>query len=98
MESVHFYEKKTEKDVINILKDDEFMRISHVIREYNALHGGKEGCIIYINASQEETDSISQKFKDIGAEKVTGEEEKAIIETFKAEEDNAASGIGLIFG
>ncbi len=98
MESVHFYEKKLEKDVVNILKDDEFMRISHVIRESNMLHDEKKGCVLYVKGSQEETDSISQKLKDVGAEKISGEEEKTIIDTFKAEEDNAASGIGLIFG
>lgn len=98
MESVHFYEKKIESDVMNILKNEEFMRISHIVRESNVLHSGESGCILYVNASQEETDSISQKLKDLGAEKVTGEEEKTIIETFKAEEENAASGIGLMFG
>lgn len=98
MESVHFYEKKIEKDVIDILKNDEFMRISHIIRESDVLHDGKKGCILYINGSQEETVSIAQKLKDLGAEKITGEEEKTIIDTFKAEEENAASGIGLMFG
>lgn len=98
MEIVYFYEKKVEKDVLNILKDDEFMRISHVIREYDVLHGEKKGCILYVKASQEEADSMAQKFKDIGVERITGEEEKTIIDTFKAEEENAASGIGLIFG
>lgn len=98
MESVHFYEKKIEKDVIDILKSDEFMRISHIIRESDVLHGEKKGCILYINGSQEETVSIAQKLKDLGAEKIIGEEEKTIIDTFKAEEENAASGIGLMFG
>lgn len=98
MESVHFYERKIEKNVTDILKNDEFMRISHVIRESNVLHSGKTGNLLYINANQEETDSISQKLKDIGAEKVSGEEEKTIIDSLKTEEENAASGIGLMFG
>ena len=98
METVHFYEKGKEKNVIEILKDDAFMRISHVVRESNVLHGGKKGLILYVNASQDESDSITQKLKDIGVEKITGEEEKTIINTFKAEEENAASGIGLMFG
>lgn len=98
MEVVYFYEKKAEKDVLNILKDEEFMRISHIIRESDALHDGKKGYILYVKASQEEADSMAQKFKDIGIERITGEEENAIIDTFKAEEDNAACGIGLIFG
>lgn len=98
MESVYFYEKKIEKDVLGILRDDRFMRISHVIRESDVLHSGKKGCILYIDASQEETNDIYQRLKDIGAEKVTGTEEKTIVDTFKAEEENAASGMGLIFG
>lgn len=98
MEVVYFYEKKAEKDVLNILKDDEFMRISHVIRESDLLHDGKKGYILYVKASQEEADDMAQKFKDIGVERIAEEEEKTIIDTFKAEEDNAACGIGLIFG
>lgn len=98
MESVFFYEKVKEKDVIEILKDDDFMRISHVIRESNVLHGGYKGCILYINASQDEMNDITQKLEDIGAEKITGAEEQTIINTFKAEEESAASGIGLMFG
>lgn len=98
MESVHFYEKKIEKDVVDILKRDEFMRISHIVRESDILHSGKKGYILYIDASQDETNDISQKLKDMGAEKLTGTEEKSIIETFKAEEENAACGIGMMFG
>ena len=98
MESVFFYEKKIEKEVMSILKDEEFMRISNIIRESDVLLPGKSGCIIYIDASQDETDSINEKFKDVGAEKITGSEEKNVIDTFKAEEENAASGIGLMFG
>lgn len=97
-EIVYFFEKDKEKGIVEILKEDAFMRISHVVRESNVLHGGKRGCILYINASQEETDNIAQRLKDVGTEKITGEEEKTIIETFKAEEENAASGIGLMFG
>ncbi len=98
MDSVYFYEKKIEKDVGSILKDDEFMRMSHIVRESDVLHEGKKGCILYAKGSQEEIDSIDRRLKDIGAEKVSGEEEKNIIDTFKAEEENAASGIGLMFG
>jgi hypothetical protein len=98
MEIVYFYGKKAEKDVLDILKNEEFMRISRVIREYDMPNGGKEGYMLYVNASQEEVDSMAKKFKDIGVERITGEEEKTIINTFKEEECNAACGIGMIFG
>jgi len=98
MELVYFYEKKIEKDVTEILKLDDFMRISNIIRESDVLHSEKKGYVLYINASIEEADKIGQKLKDAGAEKITGDEEKKIIDTFKTEEENAASGIGLMFG
>lgn len=98
MESVHFYEKKIDKDVIKILGTDEFMRISYVVRESNVLHSEKVGYILYIRAGPEEINNIEKKLKDLGAEKITGKEEKTIIDTLKAEEDNAATGMGMIFG
>lgn len=98
MDSVYFYDRKIEKDVIKTLKDDEFMWVSYITRESNVLHSGKEGCILYIKANTEETNSIEQKLKELGAEKITGVEEKTIIDTIKTEEDNAASGMGMIFG
>lgn len=97
MESVYFYDKKIEKDVLKTLKEDEFMRVSYIVRDSNTLFR-KEGCIIYIQANLEETDSIEKKFKDLGVEKITGVEEKKIIEMFKTEEANAAIGMGMIFG
>ena len=98
MEIVYFYEKKIEKSIIDILKNDEFMRISHVIRESNVIRSEKRGYILYVNGNQEEIDSIAQKLKDIGAEKITDAEEKTIIDSFKEDNENAASGIGLMFG
>lgn len=98
MEIVYFYDKKMEKDFTKILKSDEFMRIDYFVRECNVLHSERNGCIVYIRASSDEIKSIEQKFKDLGAEKVTGDEERTVISTFKAEEDNAATGMGMIFG
>lgn len=97
MESVYFYEEKISKDITKILKDDEFMRISYIIRDSKTLLSERKGYIIYIQASQDEMNSIEQKLKDLGAEELTGEE-KAIIDAIKAEEENAATGIGMIFG
>lgn len=98
MESVYIFDKKIEKDVIKILKDDEFMRVSYINRESDTLRNGKECHILYINANEEETGSIEEKFKELGVDKITGAEEKEIIGTIKAEEESAASGMGMIFG
>lgn len=98
MESVYLYDKKIEKDINKILKDDEFMRVSYINKESNTLRNGNECYILYINANEEETSSIEQKFKELGVDKITGPEEKEIIDTIKADEESAASGMGMIFG
>lgn len=98
MESVYFYDKKIEKEITKILKDDAFMRISYFVRESNVLHSGKSGCILYVRASPEEIKLLEDKLTALDAEKITGTEEKTIIETFKKEEEDAASGMGMIFG
>ncbi len=98
MESVYFYEKQVEKEITKIFKDDAFMRISYFVRESNILYYGKSGCILYVRANPEEMKLLEEKLVALSAEKITGTEEKTIIEIFKKEEDDAAFGMGMIFG
>lgn len=98
MESVYFYDKQIEKEITKIFKDDAFMRISYLVRESNVSHSGKSGCVLYVRANPEEIKLLEEKLVVLKAEKITGEEEKTIIETFKKEEDDAALGMGMIFG
>ena len=93
MESVYFCSEKIDKDVTKTLKEDNFMHISYVVRD-----SGKNGFYYYIETSPEEMKLLDQKLKDLGAEKVTGHEERSIINDIKTEEENAASGMGMIFG
>ena len=93
MESVYFCNEKINKDVTKTLKEDDFMRISYIIRD-----SGKKGFYLYTEATPEDMKLLDQKLKDLGAEKVTGHEEISIIHDIKTEEENAASGMGMIFG
>ena len=93
MESVYFCSEKINKDVTKTLKEDNFMHISYIVRD-----SGKKGFYLFTEASPEDTKLLDQKLKDIGAEKVTGHEERSIINDIKTEEENAASGMGMIFG
>jgi hypothetical protein len=93
MESVYFCSEKINNDVAKVLKDDNFMHISYIIRD-----SGKEGFYLYAEATPEDTKLLDQKLKDLGAEKVTGHEERSVINDIKTEEENAASGMGMIFG
>lgn len=96
MESVYFCEEKIFKDVAKIGKEDEFMRISWIVRE--PPNPERKGYFIYVQGAPEELRLLYEKLKDIGVKVITGDEEKRIIDKIKAEEENAASGMGMIFG
>jgi hypothetical protein len=96
MDSVYFYNEKLSKDITSILKDDNFRHISYIIRDSS--NTAKKGYFLYVKALPEDLKLLDGKLKDVCAEKVEGEEEKKIIDTIKAEEENAASGMGIIFG
>ena len=96
MESVYFCNEKIGKDVAKIGKEDNFMRISWIVREPPSSE--RKGYYLYVQGTPEELKLLDEKLKDIGAEKMTGDEEKKVIDTIKTEEQNAASGMGMIFG
>ena len=96
MESVYFCNEKIGKDVAKVGKEDDFMRISWIVREPPT--SDKKGYFLYVQGTPEEMKLLDEKLKDIGAEKVVGDEEKRVIDKIKAEEENAASGMGMIFG
>lgn len=92
MESVYFCRGNINKNVTEVLKEDNFMHISYVVRD-----SGKKGFYLYADATPEEMELLHEKLKDLGAEKVVGDEEKSVINDIKMEEENAASGMGMIF-
>jgi hypothetical protein len=96
MDSVYFYNEKIGKDVANVLKEDNFRHISSTIRD--STNPERKGYFLYTQTTPEDMKLLGEKLKDLGAEKVEGEEEKKIIDAIKAEEENAASGMGMIFG
>ncbi|GFO98056.1 hypothetical protein ig2599ANME_2271 [groundwater metagenome] len=101
MENVYFYEDKVSKDVKKILEseeDDFFKRIGFTVRECNLLGSDRKGYFLYLKANSEELDRAEKKLDGMGLEKLTGEEKKIVTAAFIAEEENAASGMGMIFG
>ncbi len=98
MESVYFYEDKVSKDMAIVLEDDFFKRIGYTVRECKLLGSERKGYFLYIKANSEEIDRAEEKFEGVGVEKLTGEEKKVVIEAFIAEAENAASGMGMMFG
>ncbi len=101
MENVYFYEDKVSKDVKKILEseeDDFFKRIGFTVRECRLLGSERKGYFLYLKANSEELDRAEKKLDGFGLEKLIGEEKKLVTAAFIAEEENAASGMGMIFG
>lgn len=98
MESVYFYEEDVSKDVSKILEDDFFKRLGYTVRECSLLGSERKGYFLYIKANSEDIDRAEKKFEGVGLKKLIGEELKIVIDAFIAEEENAASGMGMIFG
>jgi hypothetical protein len=101
MENVYFYEDKVSKDVKKILEseeDDFFKRIGFTVRECDLLGSDRKGYFLYLKANSEKLDRAEKKLEGLGIQKLTGEEQKLITRAFIAEEENAASGMGMIFG
>lgn len=98
MESVYFYEDNVSKDVTKLLEDDFFKRIGYIVRECTLLGSERKGFFLYIKANSEDIDRAEEKFKGMGLEKLMGEERKLITSAIIAEQENAASGMGMIFG
>jgi hypothetical protein len=96
MESVYFYEDAVNKEVLKILEDDFFKRIGFTVRECNLLGSERKGYFLYLKANSEDIDRAETKF--VGIQKLIGEEKKIVTEAFITEEENAASGMGMIFG
>lgn len=98
MESVYFYEDKVSKDMATVLENDIFKRIGYTVRECKLLGSERKGYFLYIKANSEDIDRAEEKFEGVGLEKLIGEEKKIVTAAFIAEEENAASGMGMMFG
>ena len=98
MESVYLYEEDVSKDISKILEDDFFKRMGYTVRECSLLGSQRKGYFLYIKANSEDIDRAEKKFEGIGLKKLIGEELKIVTAAFIAEEENAASGMGMIFG
>jgi len=98
MESVYFYEDKVSKDVSKVLEDDFFKRIGYTVRECRLLGSERKGYFLYIKSNSENLDRAEEMLKGLGLEKLTGEEKQIVTRAFVAEEESAASGMGMIFG
>ena len=102
MEAVYYFEDKDKKDVDKLESDEFFKRLGVLDREAK-LMGTKRtaGYYLYVRADSPDKFKVAQEKiaeSKLPLTKLSGEEEKAVIDAIKKEEDEAASGMGAIFG
>lgn len=101
MEIAYFYDSKEKQAVSKLLEDEFFKRLGATERDAKMVGGKKEGFYLYIKAeSPEKMKTAQEKIAEskIPLIKVTGEEEKQVFDYIHKEEEEAASGMGAIFG
>lgn len=102
MEVVYFYEEKDKKSVDKLLEEDFFKRLGPSAREA-ALMGTarKSGYYLYVKA--ENPEKMKEALRRIEESKLplaklSGDEERQVLDYVHKEEEEAASGMGAIFG
>ncbi|MDD2665688.1 MAG: hypothetical protein PHI74_00740 [Methanocellales archaeon] len=81
-----------------VLENDLLKRTGYTVRECKLLESDRKGYFLYISGTPKKLKEISELFADLPIEKLIGREAKQIIKKIQAEEDSAATGMGMIFG
>ena len=102
MEVVYFYDEKEKQPVDKLLEEEFFKRLGPSVRDAAMMKAGrKSGYYLYVKA--EDPVKMTEALRLIEESKIpltklTGDEEKNVIEAIHKEDDEAASGMGAIFG
>ena len=83
--------------VDEVLKDDLVSRQSIASRDGSALGFPSLARLVLIEGTDAAIARAAELFKDLGA-RLEGAQAEAVHRAFKAQDEDAASGIGLIFG
>lgn len=78
-------------------KDDIVSRQSIEVRDANALGLGGGGSLILIEGTEAGIARAEEVLKGLGT-KLTGEDAEKAYARFRSQEDDAAAGMGLVFG
>ncbi len=102
MRRVYECELSKQKDLKAIIEADpyaegSFARAGYKLRDGGSLNEDKAKVYLYISASDDFIKKADNALKDV-AKPLKGEAEKRIIDKIVAEEENAESGFGSMFG
>lgn len=79
------------------LKDNIVSRQSITVRDAKTLEVDKDAQFILIDGSEEAIEKAKELFKEIGKE-LPEAEARPVFDKIKAQDEAAASGVGMIFG
>jgi len=98
MTYIIFEVKKEETGKINkIIKDDLISRQSITTRDASSLEMKGEDTYLKIEGSKEVLKKAEEIAKELGLKKMNDKQSKKIDEKIAAQDDSAASGMGMIF-
>lgn len=102
MEAVYYFEDKDKKEVEKLESDEFFKRLGVLDREAK-LMGTKRtaGYYLYVKADSPDKFKIAEEKiaeSKLPLTKLSDEEAKAVSDAIKREEEEAAEGMGAIFG
>ena len=102
MEAAYYYESKSKADVEKLLEDEFFKRLGPVDRDAKLLGSKRDsGNYLYVKAASADKFAEAQKKiaeSGIPFTKLTGDEETQVFDAIHKEEEEAAEGMGAIFG
>lgn len=102
MEAAYYYESKDKAEVEKLLEDEFFKRLGPTDRDAKLLGTKREsGFYLYVKAASEDKFAEAQKLiaaSGISFTKLAGEEEQQVFAAIHKEEEEAAEGMGAIFG
>ncbi|MFA5049775.1 MAG: hypothetical protein WC501_02095 [Candidatus Micrarchaeia archaeon] len=102
MEVVFECDSSKKKDLLKILESgsldaDSFARVGYILKDGPSIGEGHGKVYLYIKSNEEFIKKALERLKDV-ALKSNEEVSKKIIEKIRAEEEQATSGFGDIFG
>jgi hypothetical protein len=102
MEAAYYYDSKNKADVEKLMETEFFKRLGPIDREAKLLGTKREsGNYLYVKAASadkfKEAESLIAE-SNIPFTKLSGDEEKQVFDAIHKEEEEAAEGMGAIFG
>ncbi|MFQ5918803.1 MAG: hypothetical protein ACE5I4_02000 [Thermoplasmata archaeon] len=97
MEAVFLFPKEASARSREILEDDRISRQSVTLRDARALGADRDGILVFIQGDAGAIERFASLAEDV-AERLEEDQAASLRATLRKEEEDAAEGVGLLFG